>query len=275
MDLHAVTVYDVAHERADLVLGAGEAFLGGGTWLFSEPQPHLHRVLDLTGLDWQPVSLTPDTLEVAATCTVERLAGLSGNHEWPAAPVFRHCAEALLASWKIWKQATVGGNICLSLPAGSMISLAVAFEATAVIWTVDGGERQLPINEFVTGIGSNTLTPGEVLRAIRIPMRVLHAHTAFRKISLSPLGRSGAVVIGRHDLDGTAVLSVTAATTRPYVLRFPQLPTAQQLSDALTGFVPVESYHTDAHGPADWRRAVTAVLAEEVRTELSSWEDTL
>lgn len=272
VDLHTITAYDIAHDRADLTLGPGEALVGGGTWLFSEPQPHLHRLVDLSGLGWPSVTGTADTLEIAATCTVEHLAGLSSHTEWAAAPLFRQCAEALLASWKIWKRATVGGNICLALPAGAMISLATALDATAVIWTVDGGERQLPVAEFVRGIGVNAFAPGEVLRSIRIPTRMLHARTAFRKIALSPLGRSGAVVIGRLDLDGTTTVSVTAATARPYVLRFPAMPTAQQLSDALTRLVPVESYHSDAHGAADWRRAVTAVLAEEVRTELSTPE---
>lgn len=81
-------------------------------------QLHLHRLVDLTGLDWPAVTLTADHLEIAATCTVERLSELSTTEQWPAAPLFRQCAQALLASWKIWKSATVGGNICLSFPAG-------------------------------------------------------------------------------------------------------------------------------------------------------------
>jgi hypothetical protein len=30
----------------------GDSWLAGGTWLFSEPQPHLRRLLDLRTLDW-------------------------------------------------------------------------------------------------------------------------------------------------------------------------------------------------------------------------------
>jgi len=33
----------------------GDAWLAGGTWLFSEPQPHLRRLIDLQGLGWQPL----------------------------------------------------------------------------------------------------------------------------------------------------------------------------------------------------------------------------
>ena len=134
-----------------------------------------------------------------ATCTVEELSRLSETTTWQAAPLFGQCADALLASWKIWKRATVGGNICLSLPAGAMISLAVALDADAVIWSRGGGERRLPVAEFVTGVGGNLLHDGDILRSIRIEAPKLSSRTAFRKIALSPLGRSGAVVIGRRD----------------------------------------------------------------------------
>jgi CO/xanthine dehydrogenase FAD-binding subunit len=270
MDLHNITAYDIARDRADLTFEKDAAPLGGGTWLFSEPQPHLHRLVDLSGLDWPAVTRHPDALEIAATCTVERLVALSDEPEWCAAPLFRQCAEALLASWKIWKRATVGGNICLSFPAGAMISLATALDADAVIWTIDGGERRIPVADFVLGVASNALTPGEILQSIRIPLHALNSRTAFRKIALSPLGRSGAVVIGRRDDDGSVTLSITASTVRPYLLRFTDIPSTQALSDALARLVPATSYYTDAHGAADWRRAVTAVLAEEIRTELSN-----
>ncbi|MBF4476827.1 CO or xanthine dehydrogenase, FAD-binding subunit [Rhodococcus rhodochrous J3] len=270
MDLHNITAYDIARDRADLTFEKGAAPLGGGTWLFSEPQPHLHRLVDLSGLDWPAVTRHPDALEIAATCTVEQMAALSDEAEHTAAPLFRQCAEALLASWKIWKRATVGGNICLSFPAGAMISLATALDADAVIWTIDGGERRIPVADFVLGVASNALAPGEILRSIRIPLRVLNSRTVFRKIALSPLGRSGAVVIGRRDDDGSVTLSITASTVRPYLLRFTEVPSTQALSDALARLIPATSYYTDAHGAADWRRAVTAVLAEEIRTELSN-----
>ena len=39
MDLNTVTVYRAARSRSDLDLARGERFLGGGTWLYSEPQP--------------------------------------------------------------------------------------------------------------------------------------------------------------------------------------------------------------------------------------------
>jgi len=269
VDLHTVTDYRVARDRADLVAGPGTAYVGGGTWLFSEPQPHLNRLVDLTGLEWPALTVTEDGLEIAATCTVERIANLSLSETWPAAPLFRQCASALLASWKIWKRATIGGNLCLSFPAGAMISLVCALDGTVLIWSTDGTDRRIPVVDFVTGIATNLLDAGEVVRSIHIPAPMLQSRTAFRKIALSPLGRSGAVVIGRRDPGGTFALSVTAATDRPYVLTFDRVPDANEMEDALGERIPVSAYYTDAHGAADWRRAVTAVLAGEICEELS------
>src|SRR6184192_1617666 len=84
--------------------------------------------------------------------------------EWFAAPLIRACCNALLASFKIWNAATVGGNICMSLPAGAMISLTTALQGVCVIWSPNGSERRVPIEQFVTGNQQNVLQPGELLR---------------------------------------------------------------------------------------------------------------
>src|SRR6478752_4622498 len=62
------------------------------------------------------------------------------TRSWPAAPLLRQCCTALLASYKIWGTATVGGNLCLSFPAGAMISLGAALDGTVTVWRADGGE---------------------------------------------------------------------------------------------------------------------------------------
>jgi hypothetical protein len=58
----------VTPSRRDEVwpLGRGDAVLAGGTWLFSEPQPHLRRLIDLTGLGWSPITLGDNEIELAA-----------------------------------------------------------------------------------------------------------------------------------------------------------------------------------------------------------------
>jgi len=277
VDLNTVEAV-VTPRRRDEVwpLAPGDAVLAGGTWLFSEPQPHLRRLVDITGLGWPPITVGDNEIELSATCTLAELSALSTQlaatrPDWHAAPLLHQCCTALLASFKIWSTATVGGNICLSFPAGAMISLASALDGELVVWRPDGGDYRLPVTEFVTGSSANVLAGGDVLRSVHLPARALRARTAYRKIAPSPLGRSGVVVIGRRDTaaDGDRfMLSVTAATVRPFVFEFASVPSPDDLLAARDG-IPDDCWTDDPHGDPDWRRAMTLLLAEQVRVELS------
>ncbi|WNB86535.1 FAD binding domain-containing protein [Cellulomonas sp. ATA003] len=266
MDLTTVDAVRVARTRADVVIGPDAAVLAGGTWLYSEPQPGLRELVDVTGLGWPPVEIDDTGVTLAATCTIAELVALAPVPGWTSQHLVRSCAEALVASEKIWGAATVGGNLCTALPAGAITSLAVALDGTAVVWTPDGGERRLAVADLVTGVRTTALTPGEVLRAVHLPASTLRARAVFRRAALTPHGRSGTVVIGRLDDDGALVVTVTAGVRRPHRLRFDALPDAHDLAVALDA---VDDWYDDVHGAPDWRRAMTLRLAEEARAELS------
>ncbi|MFB2556491.1 FAD binding domain-containing protein [Herbiconiux liangxiaofengii] len=265
MDLNTVTAITPARDRADLaLLGAGVAPLAGGSWLFSERQDHLTALVDLMTMNWPSFVLSDEGLEVAATCTLAELAELP-DAGWPAHPLLFQCCTALLGSFKVWNTATVGGNICASLPAGPMTSLFSSLDAEALVWRADGSDERMPVASFLTGNTANALGDGDVLRSLHVPLSSLRARTAYRKIALSPIGRSGSVVVGRLDPDGRFVVTVTGATAHPEQLRFDELPDAESLAQAMGD---IGSWFTDPHGAADWRRAVSGLLAEEVRVEL-------
>lgn len=277
MDLNTVGVVDFPTARDQLwPLGLGDAVLAGGTWLFSEPQPQLHRLVDVTALGWPSITVSDHGVELAATCTVAEVSALAARlaadrPDWSAAPLLRQCCTALLASFKIWSAATVGGNICLGLPAGAMISLATALDGVATVWRADGRDYRLPVGELVIGAGSTALAVGDVLRSVHLPAAALRARTAFRKLAPAPLGRSGVVVIGRRDAasdGGGFALSVTAATVRPYVFRFDGVPEPEPLAAVHAG-IPEAAWTRDAHGDPDWRRAMTLLLARQVCAELA------
>lgn len=276
MDLNTVEVIDVPTRRDDVwPLGPGDAVLAGGTWLFSAPQVHLRRLVDITALGWQPITVLDNGIEVAATCTIERVSMLSTElpgrqPDWTAAPLFHQCCTALLASFKVWRTATVGGNICLSFPAGAMISLTAALDGVVTVWRADGTEYQLPVTDFVTGSSANVLAVGDILRSVHLPAAALRATTSFRKLAPSALGRSGIVVVGRRDTPddgGRVAVSITAATVRPYVFEFEHVPDPAALR-AAHATIPDAAWTVDPHGDPDWRRGVSLVLAEEICAEL-------
>jgi CO/xanthine dehydrogenase FAD-binding subunit len=270
MDLNTITEISSPATRDEFQpWRPGDAWIAGGTWLFSEPQPKLTRLIDLAALRWPALEIGQDGLRVGATCTLARLAGADLPPAWLAAPLFRQCCRALLGSFKIWNAATVGGNLCMALPAGPMAALTTALDGVCVIWTPDGAERSLPAIDFITGPQQNALRPGEVLRAIFLSVEALRRRTAFRQISLTPLGRSAALLIGTVAPSGEFALTVTAATRRPIRLGFQAVPEAAELRDALGRGIPDALYYDDLHGAPDWRRHMTFRFAEQIRLELS------
>ncbi|KTS64552.1 FAD-binding molybdopterin dehydrogenase [Microbacterium testaceum] len=265
MDITTVTSFRPARTRADLALAPGEVVMAGGTWLMSEPQPTTTGFVDLTTLGWPDVEITPDGLRIGATCTIARLlawAETEAPAEWTSLALARPSADALLASFKIWNTATVGGNVCQAFAAGAMIAMLSTLDATALIWTPDGGERVIAVADLVIDNQATSLAPGEVVRALDIPLHALRSRVGLQKIALAELGRSGAVVTARVDPDGSAVFVVTAAVRRPRVLRFARVPGAGELRDAVAS---ATDFYTDPLGSADWRRGVSVVLAERVR----------
>ncbi|MGF7160646.1 CO/xanthine dehydrogenase FAD-binding subunit [Rhodoligotrophos appendicifer] len=249
----------------------GHAWLAGGTWLFSEPQRDIETLVDLERLAWAALELQDDGLKIAATCKIAELHAARLPDHWIAAPLLRECCDCLLASFKIWNAATVGGNLCMSLPAGAMISLVTGLEGMLELWPLGGPPRQVPALDFVTGNHRNILAPGELLRSIHLPAAALSKRHAVRHSSLTKLGRSAALIIGtssvdRHDL----VLTITAATPRPVQLIFDAIPEAEDLRERIEAAVPADGWFDDVHGKAAYKRHLTHHFAEQIREELSA-----
>ena len=175
----------------------------------------LDTLIDLESLGWPPLRASADGLEIAATCRIVELDRLQ-----PRRPTGRRrrcsaqCCRSFLASFKIWNAATVGGNICMSLPAGPMISLTAALEGVCTLWPRDGGAA--------AGAGRRLRhrQPRERARAGRTaaqhrPARRGAARSASPSAasSLTHLGRSAVLLIGtRSPGRGDLLLTVTAAT---------------------------------------------------------------
>jgi CO/xanthine dehydrogenase FAD-binding subunit len=249
----------------------GDSWLAGGTWLFSEPQPHLRRLLDLRAFGWEPLAASDAGLRVAATCTIAELYGFAPPPEWAAAAMIDECCRAFLASFKIWNTATVGGNVCMSLPASPMVSLVSSLEGLLTLRAIDGSERQVPAIDFVTGNHQNDLQPGELLIAIDLPAAALRKRAAFRRSTLTHMGRSTALLIGTAEApDGPFTLTISAATPHPVQLAFSHVPDAPTLRARLNEAIPDDGWFNDVHGTPEYRKHMSHYLAEQIRAELAA-----
>lgn len=248
----------------------GHAFLGGGTWLFSEPQVSVDTLVDLDQFGWPALTVTPQGLEIAATCKIVELHDFKGPADWQAVPLFDQCIDCFLMSFKIWNAATVCGNVVMSLPAGAMVSLTAALEGVCTLWPQNGAPRQVPVVDFVTGMHTNVLQKGELLRSILLPASALEKRFAMRQASLTRYGRSAALIIATVDDSGeNFLLTISAATPRPVHIRFEKTPSATELHRAIDGRLPPDAWFQDVHGSAPYKRHVTFYLAEQIRAELS------
>ncbi|AGB24255.1 aerobic-type carbon monoxide dehydrogenase, middle subunit CoxM/CutM-like protein [Mycobacterium sp. JS623] len=247
----------------------GDAWLAGGSWLFSDKQPAVRRLIDLEALRWDPLHASDAGLEIGATCTIAQLYAFRGP-DWRAAPLFATSCEAFLASFKVWNSATVGGNICMSLPAGPMITMTVALEGAYTLWAADGSERVVEAVDFVTGDHANVLAPGELLRKIDIPIHALRKRHAHRHFTLTKLGRSTIFMIGTQSPDtADLLLTITAATTHPIRLAFDAVPDADELQARIDA-LPDDVWFDDPNGSPDHRHHLAKHYAEEIRMDLAA-----
>ncbi len=84
-------------------------------------------------------------------------------------PILHKAAESM-ASRQIRQVATIGGNICTASPAGDIATALVALESICEILTIKNEVREVPINEFFTGVRKTVLKKNEILRSVKIPL---------------------------------------------------------------------------------------------------------
>jgi len=109
-------------------------------------------------------SFEADTVEIGAALTLseaERL--LDGrvpllDQLWPQ-----------FASRLIRNGATIGGNLGTGSPIGDAPPALLALEASVVL-AGPNGDREVPLDEYFTGYRTSVREPGELIRAVRIPL---------------------------------------------------------------------------------------------------------
>jgi len=128
MDLHSIEEYLRPTTMAEVGdWQSDRAWLAGGTWLFTEAQLDLKKLVDITGLGWTSVEVTEAGLTIAATCVLRELLSVNYPTTWTGVEAL-YSAIRELASFKIHNVATVGGNLCLAIPAGTFAPAMVLYQ---------------------------------------------------------------------------------------------------------------------------------------------------
>lgn len=180
-------------------------------------------------------------------------------------------ASDLIGSTQIQGRATIGGNLCNASPAGDSIPAMIAVGAVCDIANADGG-RQLPVEEFVTGVGQNALEDGEFLLGLKVPTPGANSSDAYLRFiprTEMDIAVAGCGVSLTVESDGTcSAARVGIGAVAPTALLVPGAADAligSQLDDAALraageACTAASSPISDKRGTADYRRRVVAVL---------------
>ena len=79
-------------------------------------------------------------------------------------------AARLIGGIQIQGRASIGGNLCNASPSADAIPALIVSEAVAVIWS-KGGVREIAVEDFCSGPGTNVLAGNEVLVNLRLPVK--------------------------------------------------------------------------------------------------------
>lgn len=87
-------------------------------------------------------------------------------------------ALQLIGSTQIQGRATLGGNLCNASPAADSVPALIAAGAICEVVGVDG-QRDVPVEQVITGPGRNSLARGEFVMSFRFPKPLARSGDAY------------------------------------------------------------------------------------------------
>lgn len=263
MDLHSIQAYQQPQSLAELApWQTGWAWLAGGTWLFAEPQPQVSTLIDISKLGWSELDMSDEGLTIGATCIMRDMLQAVYPPAWPGINALRAAVQEL-ASFKIQNVATVGGNLCLAIAAGTFAPAMVLLGASYELITPHGDSRWVAAADFQIGIRQTILRPGELLRRIWIPQEILTWQVSYQRICVATAGLAITMALTAYSpVTGQVRMAVSAALPAPRLLTFDQVPSPAELDAQIAASMPLAEVLDDDLASAAYRYQVTQVLLQ-------------
>ncbi|MDU0255931.1 FAD binding domain-containing protein [Streptomyces sp. PU10] len=161
-------------ERPDAVVVAGSTDWGVEVNIRSRRADCVVAVDRLPEL--RELRVESDHVEIGAALTLTEIERRLDGTVPLLAQLFPQFASRLIRNG-----ATLGGNLGTGSPIGDSPPVLLALEASLVLADADG-EREVPLAEYFTGYRQSVRRPGELIRAVRLPLPQAPV-TAFHKIA--------------------------------------------------------------------------------------------
>ena len=180
-------------------------------------------------------------------------------------------AADLIGSTQIQGRASLGGNLCNSSPAADTIPAMIVDRGVCVI-AGSAGEREVPVEDFCTGVGTNLMTAGEFLLGLKFPRPPANTGDAYLRFiprTEMDIAVAGAGVSVTFDADGICTAArVGIGAVAPTPLLVPAAAAAlvgtpvddDALRTAGAACSAAASPITDKRGTVEYRRKIVAVL---------------
>jgi carbon-monoxide dehydrogenase medium subunit len=269
----------VAYARPDTVAEALEALassdgaapLAGGQSLVNVLK---HRVasiellVDISRLDElrRIERLADGGLEIGACITYDEL---DRSEEVRSVHPLLSEVAGHIEDQQIRDRGTIGGNCCLSDPTNNLPPILVALDATMVIQS-SSGQREVPAADFFHGYFATAVGEGELLRGVRIPALAADGGVGYSTVAVGAdskaIARAAAMIRGNGTIEDARVV---LACVSPAPMRHGGMEGALRGAQATVDAVRAAAEQIgadleplgDAHGSAEYRRAMARVVA--------------
>lgn len=151
--------------------------IAGATDLYTDDHKDIEVLVDITKLGLNYIKEEEGFIKIGAATTLREIEKsdiikIKFQSLWESSKVF--------ADPTIRNTATIGGNICMSLPSSDTIPPILSAGAVYVINT-PSGEKKVGVEDFTIGAKNNILKTNEILTEIQIPLCKDSYGTSFEK----------------------------------------------------------------------------------------------
>lgn len=194
------------------------------------------------------------------------------RERWP----LLHEATRQVAHMAIRNRGTVCGSVTHNDPSAEHPSVLVTMDGVVAIAGAQG-RRELPAEEFFTGMLSNALEPGEMVVELRYPQQPAGTGTAFvefaRRLGDFAIASAAAALTMRNGVCERARLTISGMGEGPFRVRVVEEMLAGQalnqntaretFAEAAAMVVAAIDPADDVHASSSYRRHLAGVMAEQ------------